>query len=73
MNGYLPDVQRETNDGLFGRLRPYRSFESLGEKDLMSRGEHIGGLLSNGFASHAFGKNCDLSRVARRPRSRRRR
>lgn len=75
-------VQLNGDLGGFGRLRPYRSFESLGEKDLLGGGGGQqgggggggggGGLMMNGFASHAFGKNCDLSRLARRPRSRRR-
>ncbi|XP_023245430.1 lysine-specific demethylase 7A-like [Copidosoma floridanum] len=70
------DLSREADcGGTFARLRPYRSFESLGEKDLLAREPQIGGgslMLANGFSSHAFVKNSDLSRVARRPRSRRR-
>jgi hypothetical protein len=48
-----PDSLEQDYGLLNGRLRPYRSFESLGEKEM----------LTNGFAAHAFAKDCDLSRL----------
>ncbi|KAJ8679899.1 hypothetical protein QAD02_015686, partial [Eretmocerus hayati] len=54
------------NSGLgYNELRPCRSFESLTSIDKRPNHLHANGFAS--AASHAFSKNCDLSRLAPRP------